>query len=98
MGNNGILWCVKEIIELDYNNFMKYVIFKCDWFDVINPNSGGKMDEYGFTLIMLSYHEMNITLLVSQVRCVFYVEDSLEKDWHVANLTYITWGKRFKSR
>lgn len=42
---------LKETIELDYYEFMNYVLFKCDWFDVNNRNSGIKVDEYGFTLV-----------------------------------------------
>lgn len=30
---------IKEIIELNYYDFMKHVLFKCDWFDVNNDNS-----------------------------------------------------------
>lgn len=30
---------------------MKYVLSKCDWFDVNNYNSDIKMDEYCFTFV-----------------------------------------------
>lgn len=37
-----------KIGELFYYDFMTYVLFKCDYFDVNNSNT---VDEYGFTLI-----------------------------------------------
>lgn len=42
---------IKEVIEWDYYSFMKYVIFKCYWFDVNSCNCVIKVDEYGFTFV-----------------------------------------------
>lgn len=44
-----------HIIELTYYKDMKFVLFKCDWLDVINPYSKGlKIDEFGFTFVNFS--------------------------------------------
>lgn len=34
---------IKKMIDLDYYGFTKYVLFKCDWFDVNNRNNGIKV-------------------------------------------------------
>lgn len=50
-----------------------------------NRHNEIRMDEYSFTLVntnrFLASNEAYV--LTSQVRKVFYVEDPLEKDWHV---------------
>ena len=76
-----------QIIEVEYYNRMKYVLFKCDWVD--NTRDGGwKLDKYGLTLINfknLVHRGDHITVepyvLTSQVEQVFYVEDGRDPDW-----------------
>ncbi|XP_077233608.1 uncharacterized protein LOC143875914 [Tasmannia lanceolata] len=38
------------IIELNYYEQLKALLFKCDWFD-ITPNRGIRKDEFGFTVV-----------------------------------------------
>ena len=39
-----------DIIEINYFDHMKYVLFKCDWVN-IRPSKGYKIDEFGFVLL-----------------------------------------------
>ncbi|GLT53048.1 hypothetical protein SLA2020_263450 [Shorea laevis] len=39
-----------RIIEIEYYDTTRYVLFKCDWAD-IKINKGYKEDEYGFSLV-----------------------------------------------
>lgn len=75
-----------DIIQLYYYEDRKVVLFKCDWVDVKSQGRGIKLDELGFTLVnlkqLLSTNEPFV--LASQALQVFYVEDSVERDWHVA--------------
>ncbi|KAA8515180.1 hypothetical protein F0562_018359 [Nyssa sinensis] len=75
-----------DIIALRYTNDLKFVLFKCDWID---NNERRKIDEFGFTLVNfkhLLYEENRLEdepfILASQAQ-VWYVKDSLEKDWHI---------------
>lgn len=45
---------IKDIIELNYYDIFKVVLFKCDWFD-IHHNIGARQDEYGYTLVNFSH-------------------------------------------
>ena len=40
-----------DIIELHYLSGNIVILFKCDWWDVINIGKGIKKDEYGFTCL-----------------------------------------------
>ncbi|KAF7808003.1 uncharacterized protein G2W53_040164 [Senna tora] len=82
----GIL---KEIIELNYFDKYKVLLFRCDWVDVISGR-GCMKDEFGFTLVNYKrlihcgdqlIHEPFI--LASQAAQVYYVEDEMCRDWHV---------------
>ena len=42
-----------DIIELNYFNKYRYVLFKCQWIDVISGR-GCKQDEFGFPLVNFS--------------------------------------------
>ena len=46
----GVLY---DIIELNYFDKLRYVLFKCNWAD-INSSRGYKIDEYGFVLVNLA--------------------------------------------
>ena len=59
------------IIELNYSDKYRYVLFKCQWFDVISGR-GCKKDKFGFPL-------GNFSQLIHMGQ-VFYVEDVRHKD------------------
>ncbi|XVE92524.1 hypothetical protein REPUB_Repub01dG0104600 [Reevesia pubescens] len=72
---------LKDIIELNYFERFRVVLFKCDWIDP-GQGKGIKKDPFGFTLVNLS--KMVHTgvksndepfVLASQVQQVFYVQD-----------------------
>ena len=78
-----------DIIELNYSNKYRNVLFKCQWVDVISGR-GCKKDEFGFPLVNFSrlIHKGGRLIkepyvLASQVSQVFYVEDVRHKDWAV---------------
>jgi hypothetical protein len=76
-----------RIIEVEYYDTTRYVLFKCDWAD-IRRDRGYKEDQYGFTLVNfknLIHTGEQITdepyVLSSQVSQVFYVFDERHPDW-----------------
>ena len=75
-----------DIIELIYSNKYRYVLFKCQWADVISGR-GCKKDEFRFPLVNFSrlIHTSDQlidepSILASQASQVFYVEDVRHKD------------------
>ena len=48
-----LLWCLIDIIELNYSDKNRYVLFKCQLVDVISGR-GCKKDEFGFSLVNFS--------------------------------------------
>jgi hypothetical protein len=76
-----------EVIEVEYFDRTKYVLFKCKWVDSTR-DKGYKVDEYGLIFVnfknLVHKGEM-ITdepyMLTSQVDQVFYVEDERDRDW-----------------
>lgn len=52
-GNVDYYGILTDIIELDYFNKFKVVLFRCDWADV-NTSRGVKNDKYGFTMVNFS--------------------------------------------
>ena len=78
-----------DIIELNYSDKYRYVLFKCQWADVISGR-GYKKDDFGFSLVNFSrlIHKGDQLIdepyvLASQASQVFYVEDVRHKDWMV---------------
>lgn len=73
---------VQEIIELPYLNSNHVVLFKCDWFDVVNRRNV-RHDEFGFTSVKTSsFLQMNEPyILVNQARQVFYATDPMDCEW-----------------
>ncbi|RVW23778.1 hypothetical protein CK203_097575 [Vitis vinifera] len=73
-----------DVIELHYLGGNKVILFKYDWWDVINSGRGIKKDEYGFTC--LNFERTICTdepfVLASQAKQVFYVQNSNEENWH----------------
>ncbi|RVW72347.1 hypothetical protein CK203_055429 [Vitis vinifera] len=74
-----------DVIELHYLGGNRVILFKCDWWDVINSGRGMKNDEYGFTC--LNFERTICTdepfVLASQAKQVFYVQNSNEENWHI---------------
>ncbi|CAN6561755.1 unnamed protein product [Malus baccata var. baccata] len=60
------------------------MLFKCEWVNSESPR-GWKTDQYGFT--MVNFNQLGFKedpfILASQALQAFYVEDTIEKDWHV---------------
>lgn len=76
-----------DIIELNYYDKLRYVLFKCDWAD-ITQNRGQKKDDFGFTVVNFSHlihtgKRLNDEpfIFASQARQVYYVEDGKGTDW-----------------
>ncbi|KAH7864757.1 hypothetical protein Vadar_033456 [Vaccinium darrowii] len=89
-GGNMYYGVVQDIVELNYFDKMRYVLFKCDWADV-NTSRGHKIDEYGFVLVNFSRlihtgEQLNDEpfILASQASQVYYVKDPRDKGWVVA--------------
>ena len=97
--NNGVCVVTKggatyysvliDIIKLNYSDKYQYVLFKCQWVDVISGR-GCKKDEFKFSLVNFSQliHMGGRLIdepyvLASQASQVFYVEDVRHKDWAV---------------
>jgi hypothetical protein len=79
-----------EVIEVEYFDRTKYIMFKCKWVDS-TKDKGYMVDEYG--LISVNFknlvHKGEIItdepyVLTSQVDHVFYVEDERDRDWACA--------------
>lgn len=73
---------LKDIIELDYLEDKKVVLFNCDW---VSTGRAVKQDENGFTLVNFSRAQQHSEpfILASQAQQVFYIEDPIEKGWRV---------------
>ncbi|CAN6721477.1 unnamed protein product [Malus baccata var. baccata] len=60
------------------------MLFKCEWVNSESPR-GMKTDQYGFT--MVNFNQLGFKedpfILASQALQAFYVEDTIEKVWHV---------------
>lgn len=90
IGDVSYYGVLTDIIELDYYEHRKKVLFRCDWFDVLSQGRGIKTDEYGFTLLnfsrLISTGQQQFDepfVFATQVEQVFYVKDSEQPDWHV---------------
>ena len=79
-----------QIIEVEYYDRTKYVLFKCDQADNTR-DEGYRVDENGITLVNfknLVHTGERITdepfVLTSQVDQIFYVENEMNPDWACA--------------
>ena len=89
--NDGVAYygIVTDIIELNYSDKIRHVLFKCKWVDVYS-RWGYKIDELGFPLVNFT-HLIHVGdklmdepyVLASEASQVFYVEDKRDKDWCV---------------
>ena len=90
---DGEMYCGKltQIIEVEYYDRTKYVLFKCDWADSTRGRGYTVYKNYGLTLVNLKnlVHRGDQIIdepyvLTSQVEQVFYVEDERNPDWACA--------------
>ena len=79
MAYYGVL---RNVIELDYTGGRTVVLFDCDW---VSKGRRLKQDDDGFCLVNFTNVKRHPEpfVLASQVKQVFYVEDPLDKGWHV---------------
>jgi hypothetical protein len=90
-----------QIIEVEYYDRKKYVLFKCDWADSIRGQGCTVDKNYGLTLVNfknLVNRRDQITdepyVLTSQVQQVFYIEDERNSDWACIVKIKALFGKR----
>lgn len=76
-----------DIIEVEYYDRTKYIMFKCDWADTTRDR-GYKVDEYGMELVSFNrlVHRGDLVtddpyVLTSQVDQIFYVGDERNPGW-----------------
>lgn len=83
---------LNDIVELNYYEEFKVVLFKCDWVDV-TKGRGVKDDELGFTLVNFSRladtgnrerHEPFIC--AEQAQQVIFIQDHVDHEWFVPPL------------
>lgn len=74
-----------DIIELDYHNGRKVLLFEGDWIDGRTRNRGLKKDEFGFILVNFNHllPPSDTFIFASQALQVFYVKDPVQPDWEV---------------
>ena len=84
-GGKEYFGVLKEIIELDYGNNHKVILFDCEWYDVFSENLGIKRETYGITTVnvkrFLKTNEPYV--LASQVEQLYYVRDHVHQNWQV---------------
>ncbi|XP_065619438.1 uncharacterized protein LOC136063250 [Quercus suber] len=80
---------LSDIIEVNYSDNIKHVLFKCKWVDDQNRR-GYRTDEFGFPMVNFTHfiHGRDKIsdepyVLASQATQVFYVEDKRQKNWYV---------------
>ena len=76
---------LNEIIELQYLEGKRVVMFKCDWWDVHSIGKGVKIDKYGFVSVNTTRKLVTDEpfVLASQAAQVFYVKDGFNTNWQV---------------
>jgi hypothetical protein len=79
-----------QIIEVEYYDRIRYVLFKCDWANITKSRKY-KVDEYGLTFVnfknlihTIERETDDSYVLTNQVAQVFYVEDKQNLDWACA--------------
>lgn len=74
-----------DIIELDYHNGRKVLLFEGNWIDSRTYSRGLKKDEFGFILVNFNYllPPSDTFIFATQAQQVFYVKDPIEPDWEV---------------
>ncbi|XP_075075406.1 uncharacterized protein LOC142162713 [Nicotiana tabacum] len=83
---------LNDIVELNYYEKFKVILFKCDWVDV-TKGRGIKEDDLGFTLVNFTHltdsgdrqrHEPFI--FAEQAQQVIFVQDTQDHEWFVPRL------------
>ncbi|KAL6142215.1 hypothetical protein ACLB2K_060498 [Fragaria x ananassa] len=76
---------LNDIIELDYHNGRKVLLFEGNWIDSRTDSQGLKKDEFGFILVNFNYllPPSDTFIFATQAQQVFYVKDPIEPDWEV---------------
>jgi hypothetical protein len=74
---------ISDIIELDYYGHFKFVLFKCDWYEV-------EEEKFGLTCVYFNKkcYQNDPFVLPSQVQQCFYVRDPLNANRHFAMNTF----------
>lgn len=79
-----------EVIELNYYEIFRVVLFKCKWADT-RSSRGYKHDAYGHNMVNFDRllhtgdeEEDEPYVLASQAKMVYYVEDPCEQGWNIA--------------
>jgi hypothetical protein len=88
--NKAYYGIIREILELNYQNEAKIVLFKCDWVDNRVEGKWVKTDPFGITSVNFK-HLFNTGekmsdepfILAAQATQVYYVEDPIDVDWVV---------------
>ncbi|XP_060211996.1 uncharacterized protein LOC132639574 [Lycium barbarum] len=80
---------LNDIMELNYYEEFKVVLFKCDWVDV-TKGRGVKEDELGFTLVNFSHFidsgnrgSDEPFIFANQAQQVIFVQDPKDREWFV---------------
>jgi len=70
---------INDIIELNYYGHFKFVLFRCDWYEVEEV-------EYGLTCVYFNKkcYQDDAFVIASQVQQCFYVQDPLNVNRHYA--------------
>ncbi|XP_030936242.1 uncharacterized protein LOC115968027 [Quercus lobata] len=87
-GGNTYYGILSDIIELNYSDNIKHMLFKCKWVHD-QHRRGYRTDEFGFPMVNFTHfiHGGDKMMdepyvLASQAPQVFYVEDKRHKDWY----------------
>ncbi|PKU76800.1 hypothetical protein MA16_Dca001406 [Dendrobium catenatum] len=81
IGNFSYYGKINDIIEINYSNLFKLILFKCDW--AKTSLTGIKKDEFGYTIVNFSrlIHtgqklQDDPFVFSSQVETIFYIQDA----------------------
>ncbi|XP_021733227.1 uncharacterized protein LOC110700042 isoform X2 [Chenopodium quinoa] len=79
-----------NILEIQYLDGKRVVLFHCDWWDVNRVGRGVKVDKHGNVSVnsLCSLRTKEPFVLMSQAQQVFYVSDGLDPDWLVVVKTH----------
>jgi len=74
-----------DIVELQYTEGNKVVLFKCDWYDVSREGIGYKRDRHGTTIVNTSRKLKTVEpfVLACQATQVYYVNGIKDPTWNV---------------
>ncbi|KAK2416592.1 hypothetical protein QL285_038977 [Trifolium repens] len=73
---------IKDIIELNYYGHFKFVLFRCDWYEV-------EKEKYGLTCVHFNKkcYQDDAFVIASQVQQCFYIQDPFNANRHYVNRT-----------